>query len=73
MSAELAEPMMSADKRYFKMSDVLAAVNAAGIDIDEETVDYHLYRTRKMPKPVKKVKRERYWATEQIQSFITEL
>jgi hypothetical protein len=68
MSAEIAET-----KRYFTMDDVLARIRAVGIDIDEETVGYHLYRTRKMPKPVKKVKRERYWTADQIERFIAEL
>lgn len=73
MPAEIAETTIQPQKRYFTMADVLARVNAAGIAIDEETVDYHLYRTRKMPKPVKKVKRERYWTADQIESFIAEL
>lgn len=73
MPAELLETMVNPEKRYFTMADVLARVEAAGIVIDAETVDYHLYRTRKMPKPVKKVKRERYWTADQIESFIAEL
>ncbi|SDE22904.1 hypothetical protein SAMN04488581_3621 [Mycolicibacterium neoaurum] len=68
MSIETAEI-----KRFFTMDEVLAHIRAVGIAIDEETVEYHLYRTRKMPAPAKKVKRERYWTAEQIESFIAEL
>lgn len=68
MSAEIAEM-----KRFFTMDEVLAQIRAVGIAIDEETVEYHMYRTRKMPAPAKKVKRERYWTSDQIESFIAEL
>lgn len=73
MSTEVAESSASSQKRYFTMDDVLAQIRAVGIEIDVPTVNHHLYRTRKMPKPVKRVKRERYWTAEQIESFIAEL
>lgn len=73
MSTEIADTKTSIQKRFFTMSEVLAQIRAVGISIDEETVEYHMYRTRKMPSPAKKVKRERYWTIDQIESFIAEL
>jgi len=73
MSTEVTESAASIQKRFFTMDDVLAQIRAVGISIDEETVEYHMYRTRKMPSPAKKVKRERYWTVDQIESFIAEL
>jgi hypothetical protein len=71
MSLEVAEVVPP--QRFFRMSEVLARISALGIEIDEDTIDYHLYSTRKMPKPAKKVKRERYWTLEQIDQFVAAL
>ena len=63
----------SVRQRFFSMNEVLQRIGDLGIAIDEETIEYHLYKTRKMPKPSKKVKRERYWTAEQIEQFVSEL
>lgn len=73
VSTETIESMSKPQKRFFTMKDVLAQVESNGIAIDENTFDYHLYNTRKMPKPTKKVQRERYWTQEQIDQFIEAL
>ncbi|KMO67108.1 hypothetical protein [Mycolicibacterium chlorophenolicum] len=71
MTIDVAETIPP--QRFFKMDEVLSRIAATGIDIDSDTIDYHLYTTRKMPKPAKKVKRERYWTADQIDSFIEKL
>ncbi|VEG57089.1 Uncharacterised protein [Mycolicibacterium aurum] len=71
MSIDLAE--ITPPQRFFKMNEVLSRIAAMGIEIDEDTIEYHMYSTRKMPKPAKKVKRERYWTLEQIDKFVAAL
>lgn len=73
MSTDTVETATRPQKRFFTMKDVLAQVESTGITIDENTFDYHLYTTRKMPKAAKKVQRERYWTQAQIDQFIEAL
>ncbi|MDA2890995.1 DNA-binding protein [Mycolicibacterium sp. BiH015] len=55
------------------MDEVVNRIAALGIEIDVDTIEYHMYATRKMPRPAKKVKRERYWTLEQIDQFVAAL
>lgn len=71
MSVDLTE--ITLPQRFFKMDEVVSRIAALGIEIDEDTIEYHMYATRKMPKPAKKVKRERYWTLEQIAQFVAAL
>ncbi|QZA16479.1 hypothetical protein K3U93_17630 [Mycobacterium malmoense] len=67
-------PQTMEPQKYLTMDQVLEEIHSRGLkSVDQETVEYHLHRTRKMPKPAKYVKRERYWTADQIESFIAAL